>query len=175
MESVSNVCETVFADKDCSGKDALSLVPPRFTIEYFKRASIPDIVGEETILRLYEALSKAAHAPNNTEYVDKLATVMTYLVVAVEEVGEGDPLTCCAKVMAFGADKYSRHNWKKGFRSSFMIDAAQRHLRRIIVNAEFLDDESGEHHLSHVCFCVAMLLEMYYKGYGENDLYTVEP
>ena len=175
MESVSNVCETVFADKDCSGKDALSMVPTRFTKEYFKRASIPDIVVSWTIPRLYEALSKAAHATNNPEYEDELATVMTYLVAAIEEVGEGDPLTCCAKVMAFGAEKYARNNWKKGFRWSLMIDAALRHLRRIIVNAEFLDEESGEHHLSHVCFCVAMLLEMYYKGYGENDLYTVEP
>jgi len=50
-------------------------------------------------------------------------------------------------IMAYGANKYNRDNWKLVPREEY-IKASLRHITAILKNEEF-DVESGFHHLSH--------------------------
>jgi hypothetical protein len=47
-----------------------------------------------------------------------------------------------ARVRAFGTQKYSKNNWRKGFKYSRSIDAALRHIAAFN-SGEDLDSESG--------------------------------
>lgn len=67
-------------------------------------------------------------------------------------------LTGCARVMAFGAKKYSRNNYRKGFTDSSLMDCLLRHAAKY-ANGEELDDESGLCHLDHVAANIGFLLE----------------
>ena len=62
-----------------------------------------------------------------------------------------------ANVMAFGANKYGRHNWTNGISYSRLLGAALRHLLAFS-RGEDLDKESGLSHLAHLGACVVMLL-----------------
>ncbi len=64
-----------------------------------------------------------------------------------------------ADVLAFGADKYEAHNWRKGLSQSRLIDAALRHLFAY-ADGEDLDSESGLSHLAHAGCCVVFALKM---------------
>ncbi len=64
-------------------------------------------------------------------------------------------LTEVAKVMAFGAKKYARHNWRDGIadaQSRYMA-AAMRHIILWNEGSE-LDGESGLSHLAHASACL---------------------
>jgi len=55
-----------------------------------------------------------------------------------------------AKVLDYGAKKYSKDNWKKGYVNKFSaIDSLYRHLREIIIGEAF-DEESGLSHMGHI-------------------------
>lgn len=71
-------------------------------------------------------------------------------------------------VMAFGAKKYARDNWRKGMAWSRVIDAAMRHLLAI-ADGEDLDPETGEPHAAHARCCMAFLIEYQKYGLGEDD------
>jgi hypothetical protein len=62
-------------------------------------------------------------------------------------------LEAVAKVRAFGAKKYSRNNWKKGFKVTRSIAAALRHIYAFL-RGENTDPESGESHLAHAICCL---------------------
>lgn len=56
-----------------------------------------------------------------------------------------------ARVRMFGAKKYSRGQWKKGFKVTRSCAAALRHIFQFLAG-EANDQESGESHLGHaVC------------------------
>lgn len=55
----------------------------------------------------------------------------------------------CARVMEFGATKYSRGNWQLGMETSKIIDSLLRHLSAI-QRGEIRDPESGELHIGHI-------------------------
>ena len=64
-------------------------------------------------------------------------------------------------VLAFGAAKYSPHNWRRGIAHSRLAAAALRHIFAWIGGAD-KDEESGLPHLAHASCCLMMLtgLEM---------------
>jgi hypothetical protein len=63
-----------------------------------------------------------------------------------------------AAVLAFGAQKYAEHNWRKGFTWSRPLSAAMRHITAFNAG-EDKDPESGLSHLAHAACCIMFLLE----------------
>ena len=72
-----------------------------------------------------------------------------------------------AAVLAFGADKYAEHNWRKGFVWSRPLSAAMRHITAFNAG-EDKDPESGLSHLAHAACCIMFLLE-FEKTHKELD------
>ena len=60
------------------------------------------------------------------------------------------------RVLMFGAEKYSAHNWKKGWKYSEICESLQRHLNAFI-QGENNDPESKLAHVGHI-LCNAMFL-----------------
>ena len=82
----------------------------------------------------------------------------------------GEALNEIAKVLDFGAKKYSAHNWRQGFKWSRLAGAAMRHIVAWI-GGEDKDPESRLSHLAHACCCLMMLLAHEENLYGEDDRY----
>jgi len=64
-----------------------------------------------------------------------------------------------ANALAYGAEKYGRHNFKQGIEHARLIAAALRHINQYNAG-EDLDPESGESHLSHAAASLNMLMWM---------------
>ena len=60
------------------------------------------------------------------------------------------------KVLAFGAQKYEAHNWRKGIKISRLLGGALRHLLSLL-RGEDTDPESGLPHVHHLGCCVMFL------------------
>jgi len=75
-----------------------------------------------------------------------------------------------ARVFSFGAKKYSKHNFTKGFDYSRLLDAAMRHITAYAWG-EDADIESGESHLAHARCCLAMLMQNIEDNVGLDDRY----
>jgi hypothetical protein len=72
-----------------------------------------------------------------------------------------------AQVRAFGAKKYSRGQWKKGFKVTRSLAAVLRHIFAFLAG-ETNDPESGLSHLAHaICGLEHALYDM--KHHPEND------
>lgn len=95
---------------------------------------------------------------NGTPLCDKdskhdTCTQVSYAVK--KDDGKYDPtmlslemLETVSRVRTFGAKKYSRNNWKKGFKITRSLAAALRHIYSYL-NGEDNDPESGITHLGH--------------------------
>jgi hypothetical protein len=81
-----------------------------------------------------------------------------------------DPLALegLAKVLTFGAKKYSAHNWRSGFKWSRLIGAMMRHLFAIC-RGEDTDPESGLPHIDHLGCCWMFLSWHMKTGAGTDD------
>lgn len=78
-----------------------------------------------------------------------------------------------AAVLAFGAQKYAEHNWRKGFDWSRPLSAAMRHITAFN-NGEDKDPESGLSHLAHAACCIMFLLEFEKTHKHLDDRYKQE-
>lgn len=77
-----------------------------------------------------------------------------------------------SKALTFGANKYSDHNWRKGFLWSRLYGALLRHVTAHMAG-ENKDPESGLSHLAHASACLQMLVEHEVTGIGEDDRYVI--
>ena len=69
------------------------------------------------------------------------------------------------KVLEFGAEKYDKHNWKRGFSYTSLLDCLQRHMVAY-GKGEDIDPESGVSHLGHA-LCNLVFLS-YFEKYPEQ-------
>lgn len=78
-----------------------------------------------------------------------------------------------AKVRMFGAKKYERNNWRKGFKITRSLAAALRHLF-LFLGGEDNDKESGLNHLGHAMCCIEHALHDYLYRKHNDDRYKTE-
>lgn len=83
---------------------------------------------------------------------------------------DADFLEGVAKVLGFGAQKYSEHNWRNGIKYSRLISAAYRHLGAIN-RGENIDSESLLPHVYHLGCCVMFLANMMEHRQDMDDRY----
>lgn len=69
---------------------------------------------------------------------------------------DSDALAELARVLGFGAKKYSAHNWRAGLSFSRVLGAIMRHAAAIN-RGEDIDPETGLLHAGHL-LCEAMFL-----------------
>jgi len=73
-----------------------------------------------------------------------------------------------AEVAGFGAEKYERLNFARGYAWSLSYDALQRHLHAFW-GGENNDPESGLPHLAHAAWHALALLTFSERGRGFDD------
>lgn len=83
-----------------------------------------------------------------------------------------DALFEVADVQAFGARKYSEHNWCKGMKWSRLIGAALRHIFAWSMGQD-RDPETGLSHLAHAGCCILFLIAYQRRGVGEDDRFKM--
>jgi len=108
--------------------------------------------------------------------IGKLAEVSSTLPKSALKYDEGKPdlsqisyelVAAVAKVREFGAKKYERGNWHKGFKVTRSCAAALRHIF-LFLKGETNDFESGLPHLAHAVCCLEHAMhDMLYRP--END------
>lgn len=79
-----------------------------------------------------------------------------------------EPLNQLAKVLAFGAQKYDRFNWTKGFKYSRVYAATLRHLFAWYAGEDNDPEGSECSHLAHAMCNLVFLLE-FIKTHPELD------
>ncbi len=104
-------------------------------------------------------LDAAQPAPRFVKHDDGKLPLDLLPFVAIEQM---------ARVLAFGARKYTAHGWRNVDKRSRYLAAALRHLVAY-ARGEDLDDDSGLPHLAHAMTCVAFLVEAEAMGLGEDD------
>lgn len=72
------------------------------------------------------------------------------------ELLDPDYLMEVARVLTFGATKYSAHNWRGGISISRLLGALLRHTMAL-VRGEDLDPETGLSHTAHAGCCLMFL------------------
>jgi hypothetical protein len=94
----------------------------------------------------------------------------------LEEMSALDPhsLMLVAAVAGFGATKYSKLNFMRGYEWSLSYDALQRHLHQFW-NGQDVDDESQMLHLAHAAWHCLALISFYERGLGTDDRYASTP
>ena len=79
-----------------------------------------------------------------------------------------EALFAAAKILGYGANKYSARNWEKGMDWGRVYAAAQRHMNAWW-EGERYDIESGYSHLWHALVNVLMLVAFEERGDGTDD------
>lgn len=79
-----------------------------------------------------------------------------------------------ARVLTFGATKYSADNWRGGFAWRRLINSLLRHSLEFS-DGQDIDAESGLPIIDHVGCCWMFLSEAQKRGQGVDDRYKVAP
>jgi hypothetical protein len=115
---------------------------------------------------------KTMKAPENAEFSDTKKSTLGQGIK--HDSGKPDLsmvsyelMEAVAKVRMFGMIKYSRDNWKNGFKVTRSCAAALRHIF-LFLRGDTLDSESGLPHLAHAVCCLEhALYDM--THHPEND------
>jgi hypothetical protein len=116
-------------------------------------------------------------APDGLGFIDRaLGEVRTVSATGGEkgrkpcEVGAVDPLAReeLGKVAGFGARKYDRGNYLKGYDWSLCVDALHRHMLAF-ESGEDRDPESGLLHVAHAAWHGLALASFVLRGIGTDD------
>lgn len=70
--------------------------------------------------------------------------------------------------LTYGAIKYEKDNWRKGFPYRDLLDSLKRHLNDFEDGKDF-DEESGLPSLALIATNLAFLIEHWDKGLGQDD------
>lgn len=73
----------------------------------------------------------------------------------------------CAQVLAFGAEKYDRGNWRKGLKTTEIADSLLRHLSAYL-SGEDTDSDSKLLHVDHI-LCNALFLSETFRTHPQLD------
>lgn len=84
------------------------------------------------------------------------------------ELLPGDALNEIAKVLSFGAAKYTSRNWERGMKWGRPFGALMRHMWAWW-QGEDKDAETGLSHLAHAACCILFLLSYELRKTGEDD------
>jgi hypothetical protein len=68
-----------------------------------------------------------------------------------------EALLATAKVFGFGAQKYAKHNWRKGIELTRLLDSVGRHLLELQQGND-IDEESGLPHAAHAIAGLMMFM-----------------
>lgn len=79
-----------------------------------------------------------------------------------------------AEVAGFGAEKYAKLNFMKGYDWSLSYDALQRHIQAFW-NGQDNDEESEMLHIAHAAWHCLTLISFYERGLGTDDRYSSTP
>ncbi len=79
-----------------------------------------------------------------------------------------------ARVLDFGAQKYDKHNWRKGGEWTSVYNSLYRHVEFGLKAGETMDPESGLDHWGHIGCNLAFLLEFARMNTPEDDRYKVK-
>lgn len=171
MSTTSNT--NTVAIKQDTGKPQLSLLPASF----FHNLPAPDSLPEDYRNVAYDLRTSLEYLANYSAEASDTSSFV-WLINALTAVMDTydtsyAAATDLARVMEFGAKKYSRNNWRLGFNDSRLLDAAMRHLTQWFDNP--IDDESGFDHRAHAMFEISALLDQVNarragKTRGHNDL-----
>jgi Domain of unknown function (DUF5664) len=107
-------------------------------------------MADEIVIRSGKNLSDITKAPGTALKFDQDKLPLNLLST--------EAMNQTAAVLAFGAQKYAEHNWRKGFAWSRPLAAAMRHITAFN-DGEDQDPESGLSHLAHAACCIMFLLE----------------
>lgn len=80
-------------------------------------------------------------------------------------------ITLAGEVCRFGADKYSRNDYRKGIQATRLVAAATRHMIQWF-SGERNDAESGKSHLAHAFCNFMMLSELLKLDYERTNDYA---
>ena len=80
----------------------------------------------------------------------------------------GQMLYEVARVLEFGAAKYARNNWRRGFLYSRLISASMRHIHAFN-DGQDSDPETGLSHIAHAICMLMFLLELHSRQDSELD------
>lgn len=124
----------------------------------------------EEMLKLEEAVldfSAGAVSKENSKVSEKAKGLKFDDGKAPLDLLSPKAMTEVAKVMAFGAKKYDKHNWRNGLAWSRLVGAALRHIEAFN-DGQDKDPETGLSHIAHASCCLMFLLE-YEQTHPELD------
>lgn len=80
-------------------------------------------------------------------------------------------LWALGKGFTYGEIKYGTHNWRKGIKLTYLLDAALRHINEFN-DGEDIDPDSQNHHLGNTLANLCMAIELFYDYPEADDRYA---
>jgi nucleoside 2-deoxyribosyltransferase len=133
----------------------------------YQNASVDTSLESETEYQRRVAVEKASSEVRTTSSTGGMKGKKRTQVSALDPLA----LKRVAEVAGFGAEKYDRLNYLKGFDWSLAYDALFRHTLDAL-NGDDYDEESGLLNLAHAVWQGLALISFHERGLGNDDRYN---